>query len=63
MEDTTEIIEPQLNNEGLENVDVQSTENTQLSTNESMARKMIEIPVENVDTEEEMAFQKLDFSW
>ena len=32
---------------------------TELSTSESVARKMTEIPDENVDTEEEMAFDDL----
>ena len=52
VENTTEITESQLNNEGLENAVVQYIENTQLSTSESVARKMIEILNENVDTEE-----------
>ena len=52
LEDTTEITELQLNNEELENVAICSTENTNLSTSESVARKMTEITVENVDTEE-----------
>ena len=49
----------QLNNEELDNVDVNLTENTELTTTESVARKMTECPVENVDTEEEMAFDDL----
>ena len=56
MEDTTEIIEPQPNNEGLENMVVQYTENTQLSPNESVARKFTESPVENVDTKKKWLF-------
>ena len=56
VEDTTEIIEPQPNNEGLENMVVQYTENTQLSPNESVARKFTESPVENVDTKKKWLF-------
>ena len=59
LEDTTEITELQLNNEELENVAIRSTENTNLSTSESVARKMTEITVENVDTEEEIVFDDL----
>ena len=40
LEYTTEITELQLNNEGLGNVAVHSTENNKLSTSESVARKM-----------------------
>ena len=56
MEDTTKITEPQLNNEGHKNVVVQYTENNQLITSESVVRQIKETPDENVDTEEEMAF-------
>ena len=56
VEDTTEIIEPQPNNEGLENMVDQYTENTQLSPNESVARKFTESPVENVDTKKKWLF-------
>ena len=59
MEDSIEIIEQKLNNEGLENLAVHSTENTELSTTESLARKITESPVENVDTEEEIYFDDL----
>ena len=38
---------------------VHSTENTELTTTESVARKLTEHPVENVNTEEEMAFYDL----
>ena len=40
-----------MNNEGLENVAVYSNENPQLNTTDSVARKMTEGAVENVDTE------------
>ena len=50
MEDATEITESQLNNEGLENLVVQYTENTQLSTSESVTGKITETPHENFDT-------------
>ena len=59
MEYTTEITVLQLNNDRLKNVTVNSTKNTGLSTTESVARKMIERPVEIVDTEEEIAFDDL----
>ena len=36
-----------------------STENTELTTTEAVARKMTECLVENVDTEEEMDFDDL----
>ena len=49
-----------MNNEGLENVVVQYTENTELSTSKSVARKITEYPNENVDTEEEMFFDDLN---
>ena len=41
-----------MNNEGPENVVVQYTGNTELSTSKSVAIKMTETPYENVDTEE-----------
>ena len=51
MENTNEIIESPINNEGLENMVVQYTKNTELSTYESVARKMTETSGEDVDTE------------
>ena len=48
--DNTEITESRLKNEGLENVVVQYTENTQLCTSESVARKMADNQDENVYT-------------
>ena len=56
VQDSNEITESQLNNQGLENMIVQYTGNTQLSTYESVARKMTETPDENVDTKEEIDF-------
>ena len=49
----------QLNNVGLENVAVHYTENTELSTTESVARQMTKNPIENVNTEEEIYFDDL----
>ena len=40
-----------MNNEGLENMVVQYTENNELSTSQSVERKMIETPDESADTE------------
>ena len=59
MEYTTEITESQLNNEGIENVAVHYTENNKLSTTESTERQNKEIPVDNVDSEEEISFDDL----
>ena len=59
VEDTNEITESQLNNEGLENVVFQYTENIQIITSESVTRKMTYTPDENIDTEEEMDFDDL----
>ena len=52
MEATTGITESQLDNEGLDNVAVYYTENTEFNTSESVERQTTESPVENVDTEE-----------
>ena len=60
MDDTNEIIGSKLNNEGLENVTVYFTESTELSTTESVARQLPESLVENVNTEEEIAFDGLN---
>ena len=43
----------------IDNVDVNSTENTELNSTGSVARKMTELTVENVDTEEEIVFDNL----
>ena len=59
MECTNEIAELQLDNELLDNVTVHSTGNTELNTTDSVTIKMTELPVENVNTEEEMAFGDL----
>ena len=59
MEDTTENSESQLDNEGLGNVDVHSTENTELITTESVVVQIKDSPVENSNIEEEMDFDDL----
>ena len=51
MEDSNKITEPELQNEGLKNVAVNSTGNNELITAESVARQITERPVEGVDTE------------
>ena len=52
VENTTEITESPMNNEGLENMFVQYTENTELITSKPVARTLTETPDENVDTTE-----------
>ena len=56
MEYSNEITESQLNNKGLFFC---LTEKNELSNTKSVARKMTESPVENVDTEEEIYFYDL----
>ena len=50
LKDTTENTEFKKNNEWLENVVVQYTENTQFSTSESAEKQITETPYENVNT-------------
>ena len=56
---TTKIAALQLDDEVLNNMAVHSTENTEWTTTESMARQMPELPVENVNTEEEIDLDDL----
>ena len=49
-----------LDNEVLDNVAVNSNENTKWTTTEYVPRKMTELLLENVYTEEEMAFYDLN---
>ena len=60
MEDTTEITESKLDNKVLDNVIANSTENTELKTAESVAIQITELPVKNINTEEEMDFDDLN---
>ena len=59
MEDTTEITESKLDNKVLDNVIANSTENTELKTAESVAIQITELPVKNINTEEEISFYDL----
>ena len=59
MEDITEIIELQLDNEVHDNVYVHSTEITKLTTTESVEIQMTGLQLENFNTEEEMSFDDL----
>ena len=48
-----------MEDEVLDNVAVHYTENNELTTHESVEIEMTELPVENIDTKEEMAFDDL----